>query len=96
MRSSALPTLLRKPSCVWENETAFPTLSFAAWMRLTWASNFSDTAVPAASSAGEFSFYPEDNRASDFCNDVVDSLRIREAIAADGLVLMTTIFNSFL
>src|ERR1041384_6532098 len=53
IRSNALLTFDRKPSSVWANERALPTLLLAAWVRPPGASTLIETANPAASSAGE-------------------------------------------
>src|SRR6185436_622383 len=73
IRSRALATFLRKPSWVWLNEMALPTLLLAALMRLICASKRVATAKPAASSSGETIFEPEDKRARDLARADEDS-----------------------
>jgi hypothetical protein len=54
-----------------------------------------ETARPALSSAGEVIFEPEDNRANDWLNIVLDWLSKVALDSADVFVLIT-ITNSFL
>jgi hypothetical protein len=51
---------------------ALPTLFIAAVLRPIWAVKFIETARPALSSAGEFTFEPEDKRASEALNIELD------------------------
>src|SRR5204862_4759096 len=89
IRSSALVTFLRKPSWVWLNEMALPTLLLVAEMRLICASKRVETAKPAASSSGETIFEPEDKRASDLANIAEDSPSNRALLWAEIFVLIT-------
>src|SRR5215212_2871382 len=95
IRSRALVTFLRKPSWVWLNEMALPTLELAALMRLICASKRVETARPAASSSGETIFEPEDKRASDLLSIEEDSASKRELACADVFVLITILTDSF-
>src|SRR3954471_14364940 len=89
IRSRALENFLRKPSWVWLNEIAWPTLLLAAEMRLICASKRVETAKPAASSSGETIFEPEDKRDSDLASIEEDSDSKRELACADVFVLIT-------
>src|ERR1043166_8123604 len=89
IRSNALLTFDRKPSSVWANEMALPTLLLAAWVRPTWASNLIDTAKPAASSAGEVILEPDDRRDNDLASIFEDSFSKSALFAASMLVLIT-------
>ena len=51
--------------------------------------------MPAASSDGEAIFDPEDNLDNDFCNELVDSAKIRAAID-EPLFVLIIIRNPFL
>src|SRR3954471_21076676 len=89
MRLRALAAFLRKPSWVWLNEIALPTLELAAPMRLICASKRVETARPAASSSGETILEPEDKRASDLASIEEDSPSKRALLWADVFVLIT-------
>src|SRR5487761_2352920 len=94
MRLSVLLTCCRNPSWVWLNEVALPMLPFAALVRAIWAVNFIDTAKPSASSAGETILEPEDRRAMDMFNRLVELANSRALFKAATFVLMT-ILDSF-
>jgi len=66
---------------------ALPTLLFAALTRAICASSFIETARPALSSDGEVIFEPEDRRASDWLNLVLDSPSSCDACSDDVLCL---------
>ena len=66
----------------------------AAVFRLICAERFMDTAKPALSSAGEVILEPEDRRASDLLNKLLDWLNKVAVVCADMFVLIT-ITNSF-
>src|SRR5215510_9986706 len=89
MRSRALVTFERKPSCVWANEMAFPTFDFVALIRLICESNRNETARPAASSSGDTIFEPDERRASDFASIELESESKRALLWADIFVLIT-------
>src|SRR5262245_24648159 len=91
MRESIWFMLLRNPSAVCTYDCAFWTLVLAAMRRAFCASSFSDTARPAASSDGLTIFEPELKRASERLSIAFDSFKLRVALMALILVLMTMV-----
>jgi hypothetical protein len=73
---------------------ALPTLLLAASMRAIYAFNFIDTARPALSSAGEVIFEPDERRARDLLNMLLDALSNVALDCADVFVLMTILTPS--
>src|SRR5581483_4686963 len=74
---------------------ALPMLFWAAVLRPICAVKRMETAKPAESSEGEFTFEPEDRRASDWLNFELDMLNRVAVVCADVLVLMTITADSF-
>src|SRR3569833_496240 len=70
-------------------------LFWAAVFRLICAVRRMETARPAESSDGEFTFEPEDKRASDWLNLVLDAPSRFAVVCADVFVLMTITTDSF-
>ena len=89
IRRKALSIVLRKPSCVWVNDTAFTTLLMAASRRLSCDSKRLLTAKPAASSEGAMILEPEESRARDLARAFELTFRLLAVCCAWTLVLMT-------
>ena len=93
MRVMALLAVWRNPSCVCENEIAFPILSSEALILFNFESILELTASPAASSEGLTILEPDERRNSELDNALLLTARLLAVFSATLFELITTMLG---